>query len=156
MRAPKQRPAGVDAALCVDVFVVGEPEDLREELGQAQAGAKLGDEARRLVGFDGEGVGRVGRDEERLAGAYASAGAADAAGDLALKDLKTLFLEAVAVQRSGAAAGLHDRLGSQHLAGGGRLDVHHAVDAEPVGGERVELLEQELRCGCCGCGHGPI
>ena len=51
-----------------------------------------------------------------LAGAYPSAGAADAADDLAFEDLKTLFLEAVAVQRSAAAAGLHDRLGSQHLA----------------------------------------
>src|SRR5262249_28452819 len=118
----------MDTALCVDMSVVGEPEDLREELGQAHAGAKLGDEARRLVCFDGEGVGRVGRYDERLAGAYPSAGAADAADDLALEDLKTLFLEAVAVQRSGAAAGLHNRLGSEHRAGGGRLDVHHAVD----------------------------
>src|SRR5262249_7109455 len=108
----------MDAALCVDLVVVGEPEDLQEELGQAQARAKLGDEARRLVGFYCEGVGPVGRDDERLAGADPSAGTADAADDLALEDLKTLFLEAVAVQRSGAAAGLHDRLGSQHFAGG--------------------------------------
>jgi hypothetical protein len=72
---------------CVDLFVVGEPEDLREELGQAQAGAKLGDEARWLVCFYGEGVGRVGRDE-RLAGAHSAAGAADAADDLAFEDLK--------------------------------------------------------------------
>jgi hypothetical protein len=126
------------------LLVVGEPEDLREELGQAQAGAKLGNEARRLIGFDVEGVGRVGRDEERLADAHASAGAADATDDLALEDLEALFLEAVAVQRFGAAAGLDDRLGSQHFAGGGHLDVHHAADAERVGGERVELLEEDL------------
>ena len=125
----------MDAALCVDLVVVGEPEDLREELGQAQAGANLGDEARRLVGFDGEGVGRVGRDEERLAGAYPSAGAADAAGDLALEDLKTLFLEPVAVQRSGAAAGRGESARVPPLSTAGRSsDTTGAVrSASPAG-----------------------
>ena len=147
---------GVDAPLGVDLPVVGEPEQLREEFGQAQSWAELGDEARRLVGFDDECVGRVGRDDECLAGAHPSARAADATDDLALENLKALFLAAVAMQRSAAAAWLHDRLGSQDLTGGGRLDVHHAVDAEPLGVDRVEPFEQELRCRSRGCSHDAI
>jgi hypothetical protein len=71
-----------------------------------------------------------------------------------LENLEALLLVAVAMQRPGAAARLHDRLGAQQLAGSGRLDVDHAVDAEPIGVDRVERFEQKRRRGSRGHSHG--
>ena len=50
--------------------------------------------------------------------------------------------------------GIHSVVDVEASASGEVLRAETVV--QPGGGERVELFEQELGCGCSVCGHGPI